>query len=1004
MRLQLFALVLALRTGLVIADEPAPQPAAPESAEETAERVLGAFTSGDETVLEALAARDDPDPWLVADQLCSRGAHEAADAFAQSAVRRDTARLPEYVASRLATRADTKARKILADVAEATSARRFEQAIAHSDAAAATADAIVAVRLACERGAALRAVNRPAESTESYLAAGAAAAELGWLSRASLAYYEAGAAAYTRSDYCGAIAAWERNLAIEESRANVPGVATVLGNLGIAHEASGDARKAVECLARALALASDSLDSSGMAYRLAHIGLLYDRLGDYRNALSCQQRALQLYREVEDRASVAATLINMGTCHERLGDYARALDCGERGLCEAEGIAHQQWTANALALLGVVHYEIGDDSKARLCQERALSLCEALSNRAGMSIALGNLGNICRSMGDSATARQFHEQSLELSEAIGDRAQSARTLGNLGNICFDLGDYKSAVVAQERALRLKELLLDREGIVATRINLGNAFRELGDCQAALSHQTRALAEAEELGVRSGAAFALWNLAATHLRAGDAASAAEAARRAISAVNQLTAGLAEGEGARARERFADIFDCGVEAGLSLADPAEVSFFLESGRASTLLELLGGRTALRAAVLPEDLRIAEASAEEEEALAFSAYQSMNRALRFAQRERALDKSELAALRAARARLDGAGEAVAQVIARIQRSAKAAASVAFPVADSLDTIRARLRERETHLIYGLGGKGAAALVVTRDKARIIPLGPAKAILDACGSEESPVAPALRRSLIDPLGLPDGGRVFVSPTGPLCRVPYGLLLDRHEVVHLPSGTTYGVLLDEAEKRGEGILALGDPRYDGLRVRLRGTRDEAREVGDVVLLSDEATLQGLRNALLTRSRWRAVHLACHGVLDLVRGGVSALALTPTGEDDGLLTVSDVLRLRCPADLVVLSACQTARGEVYRAEGTVGLARAFMFAGAPRVIVSLWKVDDEATRALMVKFYELWNPKDGSRGLACAAALKRAQEFVAGHEKWMHAKYWAAWQLWGLPD
>ena len=68
------------------------------------------------------------------------------------------------------------------------------------------------------------------------------------------------------------------------------------------------------------------------------------------------------------------------------------------------------------------------------------------------------------------------------------------------------------------------------------------------------------------------------------------------------------------------------------------------------------------------------------------------------------------------------------------------------------------------------------------------------------------------------------------------------------------------------------------------------------------------------------------------------------------------------------------------------------------------MLVSLWKVDDEATRALMVKFYELWNPKDGSKGLGAATALKQAQAFVASQDKWKHPRYWAAWVLWGLPE
>jgi CHAT domain-containing protein len=126
----------------------------------------------------------------------------------------------------------------------------------------------------------------------------------------------------------------------------------------------------------------------------------------------------------------------------------------------------------------------------------------------------------------------------------------------------------------------------------------------------------------------------------------------------------------------------------------------------------------------------------------------------------------------------------------------------------------------------------------------------------------------------------------------------------------------------------------------------------------------------------------------------------SSLALRADDRHDGLLTTLDVFRLKAPADLVVLSACETARGKVYRAEGVIGFTRAFMFAGAPRVICSLWKVDDEATKTLMVKLYELWKPGK----MSTATALKRAQEYVANHEEWNHPVYWAAWQLWGLRD
>jgi CHAT domain-containing protein len=235
-----------------------------------------------------------------------------------------------------------------------------------------------------------------------------------------------------------------------------------------------------------------------------------------------------------------------------------------------------------------------------------------------------------------------------------------------------------------------------------------------------------------------------------------------------------------------------------------------------------------------------------------------------------------------------------------------------------------------------------------------------------------------------------------------------------------VPSGTTYGVLLEQRDQRGDSILALGDPDYgvgraarqDALTVMrgasdlsaLPGTRAEAKAVGDRVLLGRDASETGLRRAVEAGHRWRAVHLACHGLIRTDRPVLSSLALTADAENDGFVSVLDVFRLKIPADLVVLSACETARGSVYHAEGVVGFTRAFMFAGAPRVLVSLWKVDDEATRALMTKFYQLWSPPDGKQGLPTATALRRAQEHVRAQERWRHPYYWAAWQLWGLPD
>ena len=452
-----------------------------------------------------------------------------------------------------------------------------------------------------------------------------------------------------------------------------------------------------------------------------------------------------------------------------------------------------------------------------------------------------------------------------------------------------------------------------------------------------------------------------------------------------------------------------------------DVAAVAFFLESGRAGSLIESLRARESLRAAGVPSELRREEADAHAKLRIAHAAYQEAIRQPLRAER------------RSARARLTQAQDAFQAVVTRIQRSAKADAAVLYPVVDELTAMQEHLRDHEVLVLYGLTRIRSFALVVDRKGARVVDLPSPAKIHALCNRLLLPRRPyiaeehtaAAQDFLIRPLALEaHHTRVFVSPMGPLGHVPFGLLMPAKEIAYVPSGTTLGILLKEQDKRGTSILALGDPDYDptgddvardaqrspnaGPLTPLPGSRKEVQAIGDVTLLGERATEAGLRAALDSHARWRAVHFACHGLLDADRPMLSSLALTATTEDDGFLSCLEIFRMTIPADLVVLSACETAKGTAYKTEGIVGMTRAFMFAGAPRVIASLWKVDDDATHALMIKFYELWDGDASDPGKAngrfgAASALKQAQAYVRGHEKWKHPYYWAAWVLWGLP-
>jgi CHAT domain-containing protein len=148
-------------------------------------------------------------------------------------------------------------------------------------------------------------------------------------------------------------------------------------------------------------------------------------------------------------------------------------------------------------------------------------------------------------------------------------------------------------------------------------------------------------------------------------------------------------------------------------------------------------------------------------------------------------------------------------------------------------------------------------------------------------------------------------------------------------------------------------------------------------------------------------SQYRMVHFATHGLLNTEHPELSGIVLSLIDKQgqpqDGFLRAHEIYNLTLPAELVVLSGCKTGLGKEIRGEGLVGLTRGFMYAGAARVAVSLWDVNDAATAELMKRFYRAMLVE----GLRPAAALRAAQVSLWKQKKWRTPYYWAAFQLQG---
>jgi CHAT domain-containing protein len=147
--------------------------------------------------------------------------------------------------------------------------------------------------------------------------------------------------------------------------------------------------------------------------------------------------------------------------------------------------------------------------------------------------------------------------------------------------------------------------------------------------------------------------------------------------------------------------------------------------------------------------------------------------------------------------------------------------------------------------------------------------------------------------------------------------------------------------------------------------------------------------------------QYRIVHFATHGLINSQHPELSGIVLSLVDQkgqpQNGFLRLYEIYNLKLNADLVVLSACQTALGKEIKGEGLIGLTRGFMYAGAPRVVASLWRIDDRATAELMTRFYRGMI----TEGLTPAAALRAAQISMWQEKRWSAPPYWAAFTIQG---
>ncbi len=328
-------------------------------------------------------------------------------------------------------------------------------------------------------------------------------------------------------------------------------------------------------------------------------------------------------------------------------------------------------------------------------------------------------------------------------------------------------------------------------------------------------------------------------------------------------------------------------------------------------------------------------------------------------------------------------------------------------------IDTLQARLGPHEALVEYYAYQEQLYVFVLTRDQVFARPLD---------GKGLAPAVEAFRRALQEPqtqtyLGLgaqlyqrliaPVATRIAgydltIVPHGVLHYVPFAalgednhFLVDQHALNVLPTASTLHYLQARPDRQ-HSLLALGNPQLEHPSQDLPGAEAEVRAITRQIpasrtYLREDATETRLK---AEGRNFSHLHIASHGVFDPARPLDSALLLAKSDRDDGRMTVRELYSLPLQADLVVLSACETALNDLQSGDELMGFSRGFLYAGANAIVASLWKVDDQATADLMTGFYQAL--PGGYR-----QALRQAQQHT--RQRYPHPYYWAAFVLTGNP-
>ncbi|MGB3192162.1 MAG: CHAT domain-containing protein [Limnoraphis sp.] len=808
----------------------------------------------------------------------------------------------------------------------------------------------------------------------------------------------------------------------------------IINNLGELYNQREKYNQAIDYSRQAIALAKEASDRKIEAKALNNLGVAYKNLGQFTEALEAHKQALNIYQEIADPAELAQTQTHLGSVYNSLGEYAQVAQLHQNAIATAQAINNPELQTNVFSNIGSFYNSIGQDDQALQYHQLALEIVREIENTFLEGRTLNDIGNIYTQQGKYDEALNFNQQVLALAEQSEIQQLEAVALSSIGRIQQEQGQWMEALESYQIALVLQQRLENRAGEAAILANLGEVYINRLSYDKALELLQQSLSIYQEAGDKAGEGFALNLIAYTYLKQGRYAEAEQTLWKALEVLEPLRTDLSD-------TQKISIFDTQVstysrlQQALIVQDKIETALEVsERGRARPLVELLSERYNQSTFTLPDIAKIQQIAKTQNATLVQYSilYEQVQLDGRVQSKESELyiwvikptgevefRQTNLRPLWQQKTSLSGLVQISRQSIG-VERQA-----LQF-VENQESSIDSSTPQQNLQQLHQLLIEPIAELLPTDANERVI-------------------------------FIPQG-ELFLVPFPALKDAENKYLIQKHTILTAPAIQILELTQQQRQKvSGQDILIVGNPTMptvpsqtnlsaEEITAQLSDTRGEqlsdlpgaeteAREIARIFqtapLLKDDATKAAVLRKMPSS---RIIHLATHGLLDNFGLGIpGAIALAPdtsipenstnnsncllktknlTDSDwvdlisylanppkkllnlDGFLTSREIIDLKLNAELVVLSACSTGGGEI-TGDGVVGLSRAFIAAGVPSLIVSLWNVKDQPTAELMTAFYQNLQANPDK-----AQALRQAMLTLA--EKYPEQpQFWAAFTLIG---